>query len=1363
MKKIWLSVILIFIVLFMGTSALADDYVFTSEITETQNELTVNLDISPSVKNSFFIINAYKNNKVVAHKLVKADTLTKQVVLKCRTTPDDVRVNIWNSLVNVKPVINTVEYKSSGDSNTQTFTPKESFPADFLYVEGIVCANEKTAVDSATFMDKDYIRILSANNTYTTIYAPGINADQYLGKNVVVAYETYNEENILKNINETENNDIAVIDIPFNIQPNGSYKYSSSLTTDSYGNTLSGIISVYDEETDITNREYQLDNANIIFNGMYIQASYWNTSIGGALGTYLAPSFGTVKLLDNDGDDKYELIFVTSYETKVVDTVYAQNTKIGMKFGAALDLTNHIDGKAGYYYSITLDGKKIDIADLKESDVLSIASSRTGKNIEITVSRNVVEGAIEAIEVHANKLKEVYKIAGKEYTISNIASISYYPLININTEGYFYLDAFGKITYIESYPITRQNLAFIKAFGDYGYMGEIYYEIELLNKDGSVVVYNLANEITVKNNDTLVGKMTDEDVAYIIEELTYYNTTAGNYPKRIISYIANASGEITSINFSTAGVGEGLQYKYFTEEYEEGLDGFSSASIKEDAIVFYVPLEGYKDEYEICSPSVFEDGMKYSVAAFDIDDDLYSSLVVITSTINVECSDSLATVISSTVTEDKELKITFEQDGETKTLSIDKNSGYYLPHNNPFTKGSTFRYTLNLKGEIFEVYDETFVYESITNTNLAYIQNIGSYVSMGEECFEIELLNKDGSVVVYNLADSINCNTNGIMSASDVCELISMKIYTGSSAERIISYISNASGEITSINFSTEGVGEGLQYKYFTEEYEEGLDGFSSASIKEDAIVFYVPLEGYKDEYEICSPSVFEDGMKYSVAAFDIDDDLYSSLLVITSTINIECSDSLATVIRSTVTEDKEFKITFEQDGETKTLSIAKNSGYYLPYNNPFTKGSTFRYTLNLKGEIFDVYDETFAYNSITDTNLAFIQRFGDYSAMGEICYEIELLNKDGSIVIYNFADYITVNNNKAVIGKKENSEVAEMIYGLIQTNGASAYAHRIISYVANAKGEIISITFPDSNAGEGLSIAQGSDYDEYDESVSALMYGVTDETIIFYLPSNEWEGAMYDEFRILNISHLQDGTEYTTAYLDIDKDGNAGIMVITDDAIRIGGKDSLAVVVGTSVQPNKNNEKVIAVTFLQDGEEQTLLVDADSDINDIENNPFERGGLFEYSLNAEGEIERVEFGIKAGEVVYTPYDVVANRASADTARDTDKKIDYINGYVVAKNGSILVLNNRFAELVDGRYEDVTNGDRILITEGANIYTMDLSKTKVVPAVDAIGAITACNQYDGAAQKDQDTYVVVKIVDNRVTDVVVYNNINFKK
>ena len=110
MKKFFLSALLICLLLFTAASALAEDYVFTSEISETQNQLSVTLNISPSVRNSFFLINAYNNNKVVAHKLIKADTLTKQVVLKCKTKPDNVTVNIWNSLVNAKPVIDTVKY-----------------------------------------------------------------------------------------------------------------------------------------------------------------------------------------------------------------------------------------------------------------------------------------------------------------------------------------------------------------------------------------------------------------------------------------------------------------------------------------------------------------------------------------------------------------------------------------------------------------------------------------------------------------------------------------------------------------------------------------------------------------------------------------------------------------------------------------------------------------------------------------------------------------------------------------------------------------------------------------------------------------------------------------------------------------------------------------------------------------------------------------------------------------------------------------------------------------------------------------------------------------------------------------------------
>ena len=53
-----------------------------------------------------------------------------------------------------------------------------------------------------------------------------------------------------------------------------------------------------------------------------------------------------------------------------------------MKVGTTIDLTNHIEEKDGYTYSITLDGEEIAITDLKEYDVLSVAAANTGKSIE---------------------------------------------------------------------------------------------------------------------------------------------------------------------------------------------------------------------------------------------------------------------------------------------------------------------------------------------------------------------------------------------------------------------------------------------------------------------------------------------------------------------------------------------------------------------------------------------------------------------------------------------------------------------------------------------------------------------------------------------------------------------------------------------------------------------------------------------------------------------------------------------------------------------------------------------------------------------------------------------------------------------
>ena len=1094
------------------------------------------------------------------------------------------------------------------------------------------------------------------------------------------------------------------------------------------------------------NKEYILDKANIIYNGSWIPASYWDkASI--APGSYLAPYQGKVELVDNDNDDKYEVIFVTAYETKVVDSVYSGNKKIGMKVGTTIDLTPFIEEKDGYTYSITLDGKKIDITDIKEYDVLSVAASRAGRNIDIIVSRNVVEGIVSAIDPHSNPLKAVYTIGKKNYTISSIASAADYPAISSKTEGIFHLDIFGKIAMISSYPLTRENIAYIVAISEYESIGKTECEIKLFNKDGSIKIYELADRIMLNHNyDSYYT--TEYDLMYILSNNI---TTLG---AQLITYKTNTTGEISALSIPTENISEGLNYTTITESYSKDLYGFNTASIKEDALVFYAPPSLSDNEYEIVPTSIFEDGKDYNVSLYDINPDLYSSVVVIHSEIPVESPDSIATVVSSEVT-DNTIKLTFIQDGEEKTLLLSDRCNYNLPGNNPFTKGSTFRYTLNHNGLISDIYDVTFIYNSITDTSLGFIESVGDYQSMGESVYEVKLFNRYGEHVTYKLSNRLPVKVNGahkkivsgvltdetgISYASDVAYYLSNLIYSGNYADRLISYFVNAHGYITSIDLSVAGTGEGMQYKAFEEEYP-----FGSANINDNAIIFYLPEAGEETDYEIAPVSAFKDGEKYSVFAYNINSDLCSDLLIVTTTIINEAPSSIATVTKSEFTNES-IGITFTQDSEEKTLMLAKDCAYNIPDNNLFTPGTTFRYSLNLKGEIKEIFDENFVVTPITDTKIAFIKAIGNYQHMGEVCYEVELLNKDGSICIYNLADKISVKNNTTTLGKKRNSEVFEMIDTLLHKDeNATNYAGRIISYIANTKGEIISITFPDNNTGKGLSIAEGSTTDKYDETSSSLKYGITDESIIFYLPVSD------SKDKILDISDLHDGYTYNTAYLDIDGNNKAGIMIITEITSTLGG-DTLAVVTSSTTTKDADGYDVIEVSFLQNGEEKTLQVEESSYMNDIYYNCFNRGSVFEYTLNFDGEMAEAKFCGLSQMDTLTWQEVKNFTSSIPTKKTGNMVFEYIGGYVVNKNGSILTLSTDFT---------ATSGDRVAIPTTANIYTMDVTKAKVVPKVSSIGDILKCQWYTAGnyayTEQNCDTYVLIKYINDKIVDVIAYN------
>ena len=89
---------------------------------------------------------------------------------------------------------------------------------------------------------------------------------------------------------------------------------------------------------------------------------------------------GEISLLDTNKDGKYDIVFVADYYNMVVDTV-SSSGKINDKYGAkTITLDEDVT------FSITRGLENLEVSDLKEYDILSVAESLDHELFEIIVS-----------------------------------------------------------------------------------------------------------------------------------------------------------------------------------------------------------------------------------------------------------------------------------------------------------------------------------------------------------------------------------------------------------------------------------------------------------------------------------------------------------------------------------------------------------------------------------------------------------------------------------------------------------------------------------------------------------------------------------------------------------------------------------------------------------------------------------------------------------------------------------------------------------------------------------------------------------------------------------------------------------------
>ncbi|MBR3943132.1 MAG: S-layer homology domain-containing protein [Clostridia bacterium] len=498
-------------------------------------------------------------------------------------------------------------------------------------------------------------------------------------------------------------------------------------------NETTGYIEVEDEDAGIE-EEYEYDGNTIVCIDGKTPVKFNTKLMDAFMYDDVNKMEGTVSILFDKNEDAAEYIFVKKYVTDMVDDINPSATKIYLKQGAAINLDE--DDVDELVYTITLDGKAIDVKDLQKDDIITYRSANDKKFYEIIVTRNTVEGAIDSIGKNSEG-ETVYTIGGEKYkaSVSGIAAGLDNKLPSApGAEGTFYFDAFGKIAYY-----SRQKTNGVAVERDYAYVvaqGEdttafgAALKIKLFDAEGNIKTYTVADKFTVvdivlddedfveeeRNDgeayDVYTGNDVNDEVAAIFTalegKLIAYNVSSTGELTEIVLPVADAEDENDDDEFNAIGEVDGL----FDEENLE-LD--DKIYVTEDTLVFYVGAAGTDEEdFAIVDYTVFEDEEPYTVDAYVVNSDKEAKVLVLRtalSTGNAKGNIALYTDYATMKNEEGKTvsAISFLEGGEVKTLFCDsKSSTFELP------KASVFEYELNDKGEIKAI---TKIFGATTDKN----------------------------------------------------------------------------------------------------------------------------------------------------------------------------------------------------------------------------------------------------------------------------------------------------------------------------------------------------------------------------------------------------------------------------------------------------------------------------------------------------------------------------------------------------------------------------------------------------------------------------------------------------------------------
>ena len=326
-------------------------------------------------------------------------------------------------------------------------------------------------------------------------------------------------------------------------------------------------------------------DAYIIYNGDYVSSSELSlidfTNIN-----------GYVEIISWESDSEGEALRVYDGNTMIVTSVLSGEDVYIMGRSSGETVLGYDTTDEKYSARIYRDGEEIAPDAIEKEDVLTVYKSLNGKNITAYVSKNRIEGTIEAISEDNNRIVEINAAL---YDVSS-GFINMGTGLRLGTKGIAYLDYKNEVVYFESE--YGGNYAYFTRFGENGGFKNSV-EVLLLMPNNTFEEFKLASKIKFTDKNGRQSTISPAEFTNLVRrEPQFYDKRIAE--SQIIEYDLDSEGKIDEIKFA----GENRDYREFSIDSVEKRHYYSNYlfdqkyKVTADTLVFKIPCSNFDGELE---------------------------------------------------------------------------------------------------------------------------------------------------------------------------------------------------------------------------------------------------------------------------------------------------------------------------------------------------------------------------------------------------------------------------------------------------------------------------------------------------------------------------------------------------------------------------------------------------------------------------------------------------------------------------------------------------------------------------------------------------------------------------------------------